>query len=319
MKLSTLVGQRQGLKDVTTSDIKELVNNTLTKIITDINNVGIDTNEYTAKLTKVKQQLAENFSIFEEELIHFTQDLNREISEQGRQYYEKSQEVYDTAKENDSSAYTADRFLFSRYINRDDIKETFLSRLELYSSWKHPALFIRPEQGDYVEPFLSNDPMYIADESDELLSLVKNKWTNAYQSRIRYRCIREHRADFLSYFPKSQFGVIVAYNFFNFKPLDTVKRYLLGFLELLKDGGIVVFTYNNCDLKNAVIQVENAYNSYIPKSTLVPLAEAIGFEVVESFDLETNVSWIELKKPGELTSIRGGQALALIKDSRLDN
>jgi hypothetical protein len=45
------------------------------------------------------------------------------------------------------------------------------------------------------------------------------------------------------------------------------------------------------------------------------MVEFIGFEIFESYNEPlTNVSWLELKKPGELTSLRGGQCLAEINE-----
>jgi hypothetical protein len=39
----------------------------------------------------------------------------------------------------------------------------------------------------------------------------------------------------------------------------------------------------------------------------------LGFSIVESYNEEaTNVSWLEIRKPGKLTSLRGGQAIAKI-------
>jgi hypothetical protein len=38
----------------------------------------------------------------------------------------------------------------------------------------------------------------------------------------------------------------------------------------------------------------------------------MGFEIIFEHSGQGNITWLELKKPGEIQSIRGGQALAKI-------
>ena len=318
MKLSTLVGQQVGINKISLDSTKEIVNDTLSKIINDIDAVNIDGNGATNDLLAQAHEIFKKFDDFADIVNTFKDQLDQTISTKATEYYQKSIKIYNESL-NDNPTYTADRYLFSGYLKREEVKQTFISRLELYSSWKHPGLFIRPETGEIVEPLLSNDPLYIADENEELLLMTKKRWTPQYQARIRYNYVNEDRDVYLSGVPQGQLGLIVAYHFFNYKPLDVIKQYLNEFYKALKPGGVAVITYNNCDLPEAVIQVEHAYQTYIPKSTLLPIVESLGFEVTDTYDFETNVSWIEIKKPGELTSLRGGQALAQIKDSRLDN
>ena len=75
----------------------------------------------------------------------------------------------------------------------------------------------------------------------------------------------------------------------------------------------MLFTYNNCDIPAAAGYAENYFMSYVPKSMLIPLCESLGFEVVQTQDFEPAVSWIELKKPGTLTTVKASQALGEIK------
>jgi hypothetical protein len=40
----------------------------------------------------------------------------------------------------------------------------------------------------------------------------------------------------------------------------------------------------------------------------------MGFKILASFDLEHNVSWIEIQRPGKIDTLRGGQSIAEIKN-----
>jgi hypothetical protein len=41
-------------------------------------------------------------------------------------------------------------------------------------------------------------------------------------------------------------------------------------------------------------------------------AKNIGFQLVHQHSLDSAMTWIELQRPGQLTSLRGGQSLARI-------
>jgi SAM-dependent methyltransferase len=102
-------------------------------------------------------------------------------------------------------------------------------------------------------------------------------------------------------------------DFFDYKPLEIIKKYLLELLNVLRPGGVIMFTYNNCELPEAIKNVELRLSSYLPKRYIIPFIESIGYEVLYSNN-KNNISWVEIKKEGTMTSLRGGQALAQIKD-----
>jgi SAM-dependent methyltransferase len=319
MKLSKLVANRETLKKRSTNDLFDTTVNVLTQLATDIDLVDINTEESLHKLETFKNEALNALLKYEQELSNFKKELDIVIESASPAYYQMSEEIFSNKADKDSDRYTADRYLFDAYIKYDNVAKEFKTRIELYADWKHPGLFIRPEKGDFVDSMISNDPLYIVDEAKELLLMTMNRWTPEFQSRIRYGYISDTGTSYLPNIPAGQIGLIVIFHFFNYKTLDTVKQYLKECYDLLKPGGAMIFTYNNCDLPDAVIQVEHAYQSYTPKSTLLAVIEGLGFEVLAEFDREPNVSWLEIKKPGTLTSLRGGQALAQIKDSRLDN
>jgi hypothetical protein len=51
---------------------------------------------------------------------------------------------------------------------------------------------------------------------------------------------------------------------------------------------------------------------YTPKKLIVSHAESVGFECDFEHDGAGDVSWLEFRKPGEITTLRGGQTLAKI-------
>jgi len=193
------------------------------------------------------------------------------------------------------------------------VDHLLLSRIQLHSSWKYPALEIGCRDGEWTRALIASDPLYIADVFEEFLTTAVDQFEIVYRGRVRKYIIKDFSIPDL---PINQFGFIFSYNFFNYVSLDTVKQYLIQALDWLRPGGVMLFTYNNADMPAAATYAENYYMSYVPKSMLIPLCESLGYQVIQTHDSEPAVSWIEIQKPGELSTIKAGQALGEIKAIR---
>jgi hypothetical protein len=75
----------------------------------------------------------------------------------------------------------------------------------------------------------------------------------------------------------------------------------------------MIFTYNNADLPAAAAYAENYFMTYVPESILIPLSESIGFEINYVYNSEPAYSIMEIRKPGNLKSIKVGQTVGEIK------
>ena len=318
MLLSRLADYRGKIRKLSKDELLEHADRILSKAIGDVQSDDPGLYHEQQDLIKRRELILEQIEQFGAELDLYKDRLEDLVREREVPLL---QETYDRYEETlaDTPKYIYDRFLFNTLIYRDDIKVLFKDRIKNYTSWKYPALYIRPESGDYAEGLMDCDPLYFADWFNELLDPVQQRWTKEYQARLRYYLIRKE-APYFKGMPENQFGLIVAMNYFNYLPLDVIREYLAEIWNLLRKGGVFVFTYNNCDNYTAVKNAEAGLYAYTPGRLLQSMIEGLGFEIIHSQDYEdTNVSWLEIRKPGQIQSIRGGQALAQIKDSRLDN
>ena len=71
-------------------------------------------------------------------------------------------------------------------------------------------------------------------------------------------------------------------------------------------------TYNDCDRMPGVVLAESHYACYTPGRLITTLAESIGFDRIYSWHDNGPATFLEIRKPGELESLRGGQSLAKI-------
>jgi hypothetical protein len=58
---------------------------------------------------------------------------------------------------------------------------------------------------------------------------------------------------------------------------------------------------------------EGFFMSYIPKSMLIPLCESLGYEIIADEARDRSVSWLELRKPGTLETVKAHQVMGEIK------
>lgn len=188
-----------------------------------------------------------------------------------------------------------------------------LGRIQINTNWKYPALEIGCRDGEWTQHLVSADPLYITDHYRDFLESAVKDFPEEYQRRIRPYVTRD--AD-LSMLPQAQMGFVFCWNFLNYRSLDTVKEYLKSVKEVLRPGGVFMFSYNNGDMHECAGYAEGFWMSYIPKSLLIPMCESLGFEVVYTQEVRgegTVISWVELKKHGELDTVKAHQVLGEIK------
>jgi hypothetical protein len=183
--------------------------------------------------------------------------------------------------------------------------------LQTYTDWKYAGLVIRPTHSPWVEDLVALDPMYFVDTHRALISLAVRQFPPEYQRRLRCYVIDEfnNRPIFES-LPQQQFGFVYGFDYFNYLPLEVIKRYLLEVFGLLRTGGAFFFGFNDCDRQHGVGWVEKDFCCYTPARLIYEYAVEVGYEIVHKEIIDSASTWVELKKPGQLTSIRGGQCLA---------
>jgi SAM-dependent methyltransferase len=197
----------------------------------------------------------------------------------------------------------------------DPITKEFLAvRLKTKTSWQWPNLVVRPLLAWHVENLVACDPTYFVDMDSILLDRINSWFTPEYQQRLcRYVYQEDMNQPMFDMLPENQFGLIYVPMVLNYRPIELIARYLNEFYCLLRPGGCLLFTFNNCDTVSAARLFEKFSGSYVPSRLLKPIAQSIGYKIVYEFNDVRATSWLELQKPGQLHSNRAGQTLAMIK------
>jgi SAM-dependent methyltransferase len=261
------------------------------------------------QLKQAHEQVSQAVEQFEQQFIQLRQNVQDLIEQHESEYFQSSIDLYNTGYCNDSAEHIKNRLISIKPESAKLIQQ----RIRLYTNWSHPAMIMRPAHALFVQDLVGCDPMYFVDTRESLLELTESWFTPQYQARLRRYVVDEYKDQpFFANFPANQFGLIYSFHFFEYHAWPALQKYLRECFDLLRPGGVLAFTYNNCDIANRVGMFEHYSACYTPGRLVRALAQELGYETVFDFDDDGNTSWIELRRPGTYSSIRGGQTLAAI-------
>lgn len=309
MKLSELVGYLNSLDSIDIDLECRLVMNKFQTIEHTISRHPVQIDEFIGNFIHNLKNVSGNINRIQQSVDNIKNYIRGKIAELEPAYYQNSRQLYEDEMRN-ATIY----MLLNRRLRIEDDSELHLrSRLSMYTDWRVPGIIIGPGLEKFIEHLVPLDPLYLVDQHQELLDPAMQLFPEAYQRRLRPYVIDdlEHQ-DALWQLPSNQFGLIFAYNYLNFKPMEILRRYLDSIYTKLRPGGAVIFTFNDCDLAHGVALAEANFMRYTPGREIRAHAIALGFEIVSEYRGRGNLSWMELKKSGEIESIRGGQTLAKI-------
>jgi len=262
------------------------------------------------------QDLEQNFDSvkfgledFERTLDRIKQRLVQMLHEREPEYLVESYRLFDQEMRHDRPQY-----ILSRKLEIDNRSRVALQyRLKNLTDWRLPGMIIGPRTETFIEDMVPMDPLYVVDTHQELLDTAVKNFTPDYQRRLRQYVVNDYVPKaILNEIPGGQFGVIFAYNYFNYRPMEVIRRYLQEIASKLRPGGSFVMTYNNCDRAHGIGLAERSWMCYTPQRLIVKAAADAGLKLVSAADEPGDVSWIEFVRPGDIETLRGGQSLAKI-------
>lgn len=263
------------------------------------------TQDLDEKLAVVKQSITQ----FDQSLQNLKQQLLNEVTRLEPEYYAESSKRYEQEMCFETVEYLISRKLPIDFADQENLRNT----IKNYTDWRLPGMVIGARQNMLVEDMVPMDPLYLVDHDRELINVAIAPFTQEYQRRLRSYVINDWKdTELFSALPNSQFGLVFAYNYFNWKPIEVIEKFLVELYQKLRPGGALVFTYNECDRWHGVGAVENAWMCYTPGARIQRLAKDLGYIIIEQQFGSGDIAWFELRRPGEITSLRGGQTLAKV-------
>jgi SAM-dependent methyltransferase len=313
MKLSDVVAYLNLLDSVDVDQETGVAVRKLNAVLHMVTNHDLQVNTCTQDLTQVFESVNNSLKDFNQVLEQIKQGLTQLLHAQEPAYLAESFRLFDQEMKHNSVQYVLNRILYSRKRIDIDSDAALRFRLKNLATWSYPGMIIGPGTETFIEDMVSLDPLYVVDTHQELIDPAIRIFTQEYQRRLRQYIVNDRIPDAIfNKFPDNQFGVIFAYNYFNYRPIEVIQRYIQEIASKLRPGGTFIMTYNNCDKAHGVALAERAQMLYTPKRLIMQHAAAAGLEYISDSDGPGDVSWIEFARPGKLETIRGGQSLAKI-------
>lgn len=309
MKLSALVAYRNKLASMTPIDTAPLVHENIAPILHEVKVNEFQSPDITDQLERDYFNIVDSFSNFENTVERVKEAIDLMIRHLEVEYYQESRSLY-----NDMMAYDSVEHILSRIPNITDSAKSFLTaRIQMHGDWRHAGMIIRPGREDWINMLVGCDPLYLVDTDLELIEPAGLRFNELYRRRLRTYAVNELTEDHpLKDLPDDQFAFSLAYNFFNFKPIFIIENYLRDLYQKTKPGGTVAFTFNDCDRPGGVDLAERHFMYYTPGHVIQQCLNDLGFQITQRYHIDAACTWLEVKKSGELSSLRGGQSLARI-------
>jgi len=214
----------------------------------------------------------------------------------------------------------------------EEVEKIIQSRIGISSDWHFPGLQICRYATENswqvsanlqqfttaktrIDSMVACDPLYITSNSIDALNHIIAPFPEAYQRRLRLYEINNRKFNEL---PQAQFGLILCWDYFNYLPLDIIEIYLKEIIKLLRPGGRLLFSYNNGEIVSSARLVEEDKACWATAKLLKNMVISLGYEFVVAEDFPINdifqtwISWIEVCKPGQLTTIKRAQAMGAV-------
>jgi|688.fasta_scaffold197641_2 SAM-dependent methyltransferase len=311
MKLSEIIAYKNLLEGITPLNSTPLVHEILNPVLKVIENNEIQFQYLTQQLQENYHCVHRTLNDFENTIENIKISILKLIEQQEKSYYSNCADLYTTSTNFETTEYILNRKLpvFKEVVGQ------LVTRIQSLNNWQHAGMIIRPGHEEWIKYLVGCDPLYLVDYSDELIEPAVLRFNDQYQRRLRTYVIQESsHAPMFSCIPDAQLGVCLVWNFFNYKPIDIIEQYLKELYNKLKPGGTLALTFNNCDRAAGTELFERHFMSYTPEREVLARAEAIGYIVTYNFRTDSSNTWLELQRPGQLSSIKGGQSLATVID-----
>ena len=307
MKLSDIVRYLNHLDTLSVHEAAAVAMAEVTKITHVVQHDSVQIGDLAADLISTQEDITTYLQKYEQKLRQLGQDVRVLIQQHESKYFADSTDLYQQGLRSDPVPY-----ILQRTRPMDPATEKLLlDRLITYTDWRYPGMVMRPAHCPGLENLVALDPLYLVDTDQALLDPVASLFTPEYQRRLRYYVIDECAQQNIFWnLPAQQFGFVYAFRYFEFKPWEVLQQYLSEIFALLRPGGSLLFSFNDCDHWRAVALTEHHFCCYTPGRLIRAHVQKLGFEIIYDHNDHATTSWLELRKPGTLDSIRGAQALA---------
>jgi hypothetical protein len=303
-ELSNLVKFRNDLAErvnelTLTADIEQRV-----EILNSIKNINLD-----VPIDGVFDQYLQEYKELEGRNKMIVDSLISEITSLTQRIDDLAKQLFDTSKHQE---LFIEGNIHQQFVLDNKLTKIINTRTGSYCSWLYPSLVLFPRgKNQLIQTIVASDPLYIVYYNIDNITNVIKDFSDEYKNRLRlYSNLKK--------LPQNQFGFVLLWDWLNYLSIHKFEEYFQQIYNLLRPGGSCMVSYNNCNLPGSAKLAELNIASYATDTLIRQVVEKNGFNVIKSNDLATgdalltHISWMEIQKPGILTTVKAHQALAKI-------
>ena len=311
MKLSDIIAYRNHLDEATPLNGVLVAHDRLAPVLHAVKSNDIQLTHLVDRLSQDYKNVLGSIDHFERTIDDIKDEISHLIQQMEPAYFAESYRLYSQEMSHDTAEYILNR----RIEITPDVAGYITARIQAHGDWHHAGMIIHPGHEEWITYLVGHDPLYLVAPMSEMLDPAVLRFNDQYQRRLRTYTVTESVDNpILEYLPDNQFGFCLVYNFFNYKPQEIVNQYLTEIYQKLKPGGVVAFTFNDCDYSGAAALAERSFMCYTPGRTVLAHAQSLGFQVRQRYRMNNSTTWVEIQRHGQLTSLKGGQSLAKVVD-----
>lgn len=203
-----------------------------------------------------------------------------------------------------------------RPLMSDALVDALKIKIKQYCNWQYPGLNLGARFIEWNNCMVTADPLYISCNYEYYLDDLVAAYPATYQRRLRPYAISLN--DLTSRLPVNQFGFVLACEVLEYVAIGNIKHILEQVFSLLRPGGVFMFSYNNCDIETSANLADIEAMTYASQRVIRHLSTSIGYEIIQFVDhpiehsLHKHFSWVEIKRPGVLSTVKAHQVLGQI-------
>jgi SAM-dependent methyltransferase len=311
MKLSDIIAYRNRLDEATPSNGVLIAHDRLAPLLHTVKSSDVEFTHLVDRLSQDYKNVLGSIDHFERTVEDIKEEISYLIQQMEPAYFAESYRLYSQEMIHDTAEYILNR----RIEITPEVASYITARIQAHGDWHHAGMIVHPGHEEWITHLVGHDPLYLVAPIPELLEPAVLRFNDQYQRRLRTYTVAESvDGAILEHLPDSQFGFCLVYNFFDYKPQEIINQYLTEIYSKLKPGGVLAFTFNDCDYAGATAMAERSFMCYTPGRTVLAHAHSVGYQVRQRYRMSNSTTWVELKRPGQMTSLRGGQSLAKVVD-----
>lgn len=259
------------------------------------------------ELKSLEKELLSKLDAYLELNLKIQNKLKNTVDSNQKEYLETNKKIWHTNLE---KMTFSEHLVWEKMWPPSEIEfKHFSNQIKQHVNWQYPGLIFGAKNTDMIKSLIGLEPMYVVERFSEYFNLQKEKFHQDFARKIRFYDFNN-----MDTLPQNAIGIIVVYNEFNFLPWNYITYALDPLAKSLKPGGILIFTFNNCDTARGFKEFENWNMTYTNSKMFEKFLSRYDIYAIENYTSPRETfSFMTFKKNGNNPLIKKSPNVGFVK------